>query len=338
MKYKDAFNLAKQNNIDGERTRILMKYILKDEFNKYSVDTELKKEQENFLKNSIEELKNGKPIQYITHEQYFYGNKFYVDENVLIPQPDTEIIVEETLKQIKNLKKQNVKILDLCTGTGAIAISILNYFDKNISDNSSKLNVSDFNKYTDDFTLEANVSNFNKHIDDFTLESNAKLFNKNKSKTYSKLKEIKENNLLPNKKNIEMYASDISKNALKVAYKNEENILKKHVIKFVQSDMFENIKEKFDIIVSNPPYIKSDVIKTLQKDVQNEPHIALDGGKDGLKFYKIISDNYKKYLEKDGIILLEIGFDQRNDVQTLFKGSTCIKDFAGNDRVIIYKE
>lgn len=296
MKYKDAFNLAKQNNINAERTRILMKYILKDEFNKYSVDTELKKEQENFLKNSIEELKNGKPIQYITHEQYFYGNKFYVDENVLIPQSDTEIIVEETLKQIKNLKKQNVKILDLCTGSGAIAISILNYFDKNIGDNSSKLNVSDFNKQIDDFTLE------------------------------------------PNKKNIEMYASDISKNALKVAYKNEENILKKHVIKFVQSDMFDNIKEKFDIIVSNPPYIKSDVIKTLQKDVQNEPHIALDGGKDGLKFYKIISDNYKKYLEKDGIILLEIGFDQRNDVQTLFKGSTCIKDFAGNDRVIIYKE
>ena len=296
MKYKDAFNLAKQNNIDAERTRILMKYILKDEFNKYSVDTELKKEQENFLKNSIEELKIGKPIQYITHEQYFYGNKFYVDENVLIPQPDTEIIVEETLKQIKNLKKQNVKILDLCTGSGAIAISILNYFDKYIGDNSSKLNVSDFNKKIDDFTLEAN------------------------------------------KKNIEMYASDISKNALKVAYKNEENILKKHVIKFVQSNMFDNIKEKFDIIVSNPPYIKSDVIKTLQKDVQNEPHIALDGGKDGLKFYKIISDNYKKYLEKDGIILLEIGFDQRNDVQTLFKGSTCIKDFAGNDRVIIYKE
>lgn len=322
MKYKDAFNLAKQNNIDVERTRILMKYILKDEFNKYSVDTELKKEQENFLKNSIEELKNGKPIQYITHEQYFYGNKFYVDENVLIPQPDTEIIVEETLKQINNLKKQNVKILDLCTGSGAIAISILNYFDKYIGDNSSKLNVSDFNK----------------HVDDFTLESNVKLLNKNKSKTYSKLKEIKENNLLPNKKNIEMYASDISKNALKVAYKNEENILKKHMIKFVQSDMFDNIKEKFDIIVSNPPYIKSDVIKTLQKDVQNEPHIALDGGKDGLKFYKIISDNYKKYLEKDGIILLEIGFDQRNDVQTLFEGSTCIKDFAGNDRVIIYKE
>ena len=271
MKYKDAFNLAKQNNIDVERTRILMKYILKDEFNKYSVDTELKKEQENFLKNSIEELKNGKPIQYITHEQYFYGNKFYVDENVLIPQPDTEIIVEETLKQIKNLKKQNVKILDLCTGSGAIAISILNYFDKYIGDNSSKLNVSDFNK----------------HVDDFTLESNVKLLNKNKSKTYSKLKEIKENNLLPNKKNIEMYASDISKNALKVAYKNEENILKKHMIKFVQSDMFDNIKEKFDIIVSNPPYIKSDVIKTLQKDVHNEPHIALDGGKDGLKCYKI---------------------------------------------------
>ena len=99
--------------------------------------------------------------------------------------------------------------------------------------------------------------------------------------------------------------------------------------------MFENISGKFDIIVSNPPYIKTNVIKTLEDDVQCEPIIALDGGEDGLKYYKIISTEYKDYLNKNGTILLEIGYDQKEEVQKLFKNSKCIKDFSGNDRVII---
>lgn len=271
MNLKEAYEYAKQNKIETNQTRILLKYILKDKFNLYLAETLLSIEEETYFKNYINQLKGGKPIQYITHEQYFYGEKFYVDANVLIPQPDTEIIVNEAIKQIQNIKKKNVKILDLCTGSGAIAISIL------------------------------------------------KCENEQRKKQH----------------NVQMYASDISKEAINIAYKNEENILKEHTIKFIQSDMFENIDKKFDIIVSNPPYIRKDVIKTLPIDVQKEPHIALDGGNDGLKYYRIIEKNYKEYLNDKGIILLEIGYDQKEEVQELFKNSICIKDFAGNDRVIM---
>ena len=101
--------------------------------------------------------------------------------------------------------------------------------------------------------------------------------------------------------------------------------------------MFENIQGEFDMIVSNPPYIREDVIHTLSKDVQNEPHIALSGGQDGLKFYKIIRDNIDKYLKKDGYLLMEIGYDQKQELLQLFEDSQCVQDLSGNDRVIIWK-
>lgn len=265
MDIENALKYSKENNIGVDKTIILLKYVLNKNFNNWTPKTKLNKQEEKDFIKSINELKEGRPIQYITHKQYFYNNEFYVDENVLIPQPDTEILVNEIIKVIENMKKDNIKVLDLCTGSGAIAISILSNIDKNIK----------------------------------------------------------------------MYASDISKEALIVAYKNEENILKTHSINFIQSDMFENISGKFDIIVSNPPYIKTNVIKTLEDDVQCEPIIALDGGEDGLKYYKIISTEYKDYLNKNGTILLEIGYDQKEEVQKLFKNSKCIKDFSGNDRVII---
>ena len=102
--------------------------------------------------------------------------------------------------------------------------------------------------------------------------------------------------------------------------------------------MFENIHEKFDIIVSNPPYIKSEEIEKLSKEVQNEPKLALDGGKDGLKFYKIISREIKNYLKENGTLLMEIGYDEANEVMKLFENSTCIKDYANNDRVIVWNK
>lgn len=254
---------------------------------------------EEIYKTYLKKIEEGYPLQYITKSQEFIGLKFEVNEDVLIPQPDTECLVEEAIKQINilsekrlskyskvqlekaeesyinnNLNTDKIKVLDLCTGSGAIAISIAKYAQ-----------------------------------------------------------------------NVKVYASDISDKAIEIAKKNYENIINnkdknsnQNKLTFIQSDMFENINEKFDVIVSNPPYIKSNVIQTLSKDVQNEPHIALDGGEDGLKFYRIIRENISRYLKEDGIILLEIGYDQREELLELFEGGECIKDLAGNDRVILWKK
>lgn len=218
----------------------------------------------NKYKEDIQKLANSIPIQYIINKQEFMGLEFYVDKNVLIPQPDTEILVEEAIK-ICNTYSGDIKVLDLCTGSGAIGISIGKYV-----------------------------------------------------------------------KNAKVYATDISDEAINIAKKNakQNNV---NNIEFIISDMFDNIKEtNFDIIVSNPPYIETDVIPLLSEEVKKEPIIALDGGKDGLKFYKIILSEYKKYLESEGYLLLEIGYDQAKSVGKLINSNyNIIKDLAGNDRVVI---
>ena len=270
MTIKEALLHAKQF-MDNIEAKILLKYILQKEESYIiaNVNTQLTKTQENKLINCINKIKGGYPLQYITNQQYFMGLSFYVDENVLIPQPDTEILVETAIKNItkSGIKNKfildNIKVLDLCTGSGAIAISIKKYIP------------------------EAQV-----------------------------------------------FASDISKNALKIAQKNANNNNVK--ISFIESDMFEKISDTFDIIVSNPPYIRTDEISKLSKQVQNEPKLALDGGKDGLDFYKIIAKEAPKHLNKNGVILMEIGYDQGQAVTNLFQDSKCIKDYAGNDRVVVW--
>lgn len=232
---------------------------------------------------SLNKLINGMPIQYIINKQEFMGINFYVDNNVLIPQPDTEILVENVLKICKNMQKQDnknkedisnaIEILDLCTGSGAIAISL----DKTLS--------------KDNITVK-------------------------------------------------IIASDISKEALQVAQKNNE--LNNTNVKFILSDLFKDIKNRdFDIIVSNPPYIKSKTIKELSKQVKNEPIIALDGGKDGLNFYRVILSEAYKYIKNKGYLCLEIGYDQKEDVLNIisehqeYQDTKVIKDLSGNDRCII---
>lgn len=274
MKIKEAIVNATKL-IEYWNAKILMEYVLKVNAN-YIIahgNENLSKEVEDEYFNYVNDMKKGEPLQYITNNQEFMGENFYVNENVLIPQPDTEVLVENTVKLVqgafKNLNK--IKILDLCTGSGAIAISI---------------------------------------------------------KRYLKLLNI----------DSDIYASDISKEALSVAKKNTENILENQKeIQFIQSDMFNDIKDKFDIIVSNPPYIESDTITKLPKDVQNEPTIALDGGKDGLKFYRIISQNINKFLNNKGYLLLEIGFNQGEEVRKMFNKSILLKDYSGNDRVIVWR-
>lgn len=256
---------------------LLMEYVLNEDKTYLIVNCD-KVIDDNRIKmfnQSLEKIEKGYPIQYITHKQEFMGLRFYVDENVLIPQPDTEILVEEAIKVIKkkSTANQDFRMLDLCTGSGAIAISIADY-----------------------------------------------IINKMKEPI----------------RDINIVASDISKDALEVANKNYENIIKDSIsIDFIESDIFENIEGKFDIIISNPPYIRSEEIKTLSKDVQNEPHLALNGGEDGLKFYKVIKENMDKFLKENGTILLEIGYDQKEDLLGIFGKANCIKDLSGNDRVII---
>lgn len=267
--------LLEENNIEDSiiKAKRLIQYVLKKTASQiiFDMDDSVKKCEETQYLEYINQIIKGKPLQYITHEQEFMGFKFYVDENVLIPQPDTETLVERAIELIKDVQPdtENIDVLDMCTGSGAIAVSI------------------------------------------------AKLC-----------------------KNIKICALDISDDALEIAkknaFENEANV------EFFKSDMFENISKnsKFDLIVSNPPYIKETVISTLSKDVQNEPHIALSGGTDGLDFYRIIANNAYKYLKYQGKVLVEIGYDQAESVEELFEQThqydkiICIKDLSGNDRVI----
>lgn len=267
-------NTLKEFNIDDAhiKANILLQYILKQTKQQLIINSknEVKHSDAKLYKENIQKLINGTPLQYITNKQQFMGLDFYVDENVLIPQPDTEILVEEAIKIIKQNNLTNV--LDLCTGSGAIAISIANYC-----------------------------------------------------------------------LNTQVTATDISAKALNVAKKNsKQNNIN---IEFAESNLFERLqKNKFDVIVSNPPYIETEVIKTLSKEVKNEPLIALDGGQDGLKFYKAILQQANNYLNKNGYLLLEIGYNQGQAVLSLEHKNLKlitkqpIKDLSGNDRVIIFQK
>lgn len=207
------------------------------------------------------------PLSYLTGRRGFMGLDFYVNENVLIPEQDTEILVEEVLKFSKGKK-----ILDLCTGSGCIAISLLS------------------------------------------------------------LGEVGS-----------IVASDISNEALLVAEKNlnlvSENERKK--IKLIQGDLFERIEGRFDIIVSNPPYIESKMIDGLQPEVSvYEPRLALDGSEDGLLFYRRIAKEAKDYFGENGILFLEIGSSQAEAVKKIlqeerFHNIRVLKDLAHLDRVVV---
>ena len=267
-----SIKMLKENNIEeaSSKAKILLAFYLdvQKEYliihNKETVDIKVEKA---FLE-AAQRLINNVPLQYITNKQEFMGMNFYVDENVLIPRADTEILVEEVIS-ICN-KKDKVKILDLCTGSGVIAISVAKYIKKG-----------------------------------------------------------------------EVTAIDISGNALEVATKNAK--LNNTKINFKKLDLLKNIEleDKFDIIVSNPPYIETNTIQQLSKDVQKEPIIALDGGKDGLIFYKRIVDTAYKYLNKDGNLCFEIGYNQKDAVRNLIKENKHYeniyskKDLGGNDRIVI---
>lgn len=264
---------------DGNlKVKILLSNLLnvKKEYLVINQTEDVSKEIESDFFTKLELLKKNYPIQYIIKKQSFYGYDFFVNENVLIPQPDTEILVDEVVNYLKELKgisfNKKIKVLDLCTGSGIIGICIK-----------------------------------------------------------KALEEI-----------VEVFASDISDKALEVANINAKKL--DVSISFIKSDVFENFSEdflnEFDVIVSNPPYIRTEVIDTLSEEVKNEPFIALDGKEDGLYFYNKIINEGRKYLRENGKIFFEIGYDQKEDVMNLFKEYKykevySKKDFSDNDRIVV---
>lgn len=222
----------------------------------------INKNQYNKYINLIEERSNHIPLQHIIGYTEFMGLKIKVNDHVLIPRQDTEVLVEEVLKV-----SHNKDVLDLCTGSGCIIISL------------------------------------------------KKLGNINKS-----------------------LGSDISKDALVLARENAK--LNDVDVTFIESDLFNNIEGKFDIIVSNPPYIPSEDIEELSIEVRDyEPIGALDGKSDGLYFYRKIVEEVRSYIKPDGILFFEIGYNQADDLINILmsKGINdieVIKDLAGHDRVI----
>lgn len=250
--------------------RLLLEFVCKTSYNDLLLygDGVVEEEKVSSYKMFIQKRKERVPLQQITGEQYFCGYPFFVNENVLTPRADTEILVEEALKKLKS----GDSILDMCTGSGCILLS-----------------------------------------------------------------------LLLMKEGCRGVGVDLSEKALQVAEKNRRQLLpEKTDCVFLQSNLFETLpEEKFSLVVSNPPYIKTADIEELMPEVKDhEPRMALDGETDGLFFYRRIAKEAKRYLTKDGYILFEIGFDQREQVcGILTENGYCEvaarKDYAGLDRVVM---
>lgn len=228
-------------------------------------------EQQNIIEHIILQRTERKPIQYILKKAWFYGHEFYVQQGVLIPRPETEILVDSVVQLIKN--KNKIKIADIGCGSGCIALSIAKIFPA-----------------------------------------------------------------------IQIYAVDINQIAINTAKKNAKhlNISKKQIC-FLQGDKFEPLKDKgkFDILVSNPPYIPSNDIKTLETEIEKyEPITAFNGGEDGLDFYRYFAKESQNFLKINGYLCVEIGANQKTAIQNIFeqnnlKIEAVIKDLNNINRVMI---
>ena len=240
---------------------------------KYSMSREIKEEDKNKIREMLMlRAKNRKPLQYILGEWEFYGLPFKVRENVLIPRPDTEILVEQCIQLMREIEEPN--ILDIGSGSGAISIAIAN--------------------------------------------------------------ELKSSSVT---------GVDINEDAIKLA--NENKVLNKvENVNFMKSDLFEKLDEdfKYDLIVSNPPYITKDEYETLMPEVKNfEPKNALTDLGDGLYFYREISKKAEAYLKDTGYLAFEIGYKQAKDVSKILEDNnfailSVVKDYGGNDRVVLAKK
>lgn len=271
MNYTEAFLMGMQKLKEAEigeaqlDARLLLEEVCGTDHNTLLChgDREMSEAEEEQYRRALEQRAVHVPLQHLLGYQDFMGLRFQVNEHVLIPRQDTEILVEEAMRYLHD----GMRILDLCTGSGCILLSLLHYSN-----------------------------------------------------------------------DCEGVGVDISQEALRVAAQNAELLDIK--ADFLKSDLYEKVTGKFDLLVSNPPYIERKVIPTLMEEVREyDPYIALDGGEDGLDFYRRIIGGAQDYLKRGGQILMEIGSGQAKAVSELlreagFKEIDVCRDFAGLDRVV----
>jgi len=251
-------------------TEILLSSILKKNRDYLILNSLAKIDQNkiNLFNKLVERRKKGEPIAYILKKKDFWKSTFYVDKNVLIPRPDTEILIEEVLRKYEKNKK--ISILDIGTGSGCMIISILK-----------------------------------------------------------------------ERKNFNGFAIDVSKNAINVAKYNAKIHQLENRINFYKSSVDNFFKGKYDLIISNPPYINKYALKYLEKDVVGfEPNLALEGGVDGFTVLRQVIKGSSRLLKKGGCLMMEIGFDQRMAVKELLKKekyfvNKIIRDYGNNDRCAV---
>ena len=262
--------LLRRQDKEESLAKFLLMYMLDETAEQFSnkLSEELSVEQENRYFDLINKnINEDTPLSHLVGFDYFYDRKFKVTKDVLSPRIETEELIYKVLEYIKKSKKDSFRILDLCTGSGIIAITL----KKEIVE-----------KYT------------------------------------------------------EIVASDISEKALSIAIENANN--NNANITFIKSDLFDNISGKFDLIISNPPYISYKDKITIKDSVLNyDPHLALFAEEDGIYFYRKIIENANQYLENDGTIFLEIGYDQKEKILELGKSNnfitTVYKDINDRDRI-----
>ncbi|WP_019230472.1 peptide chain release factor N(5)-glutamine methyltransferase [Sedimentibacter sp. B4] len=274
---KDGIEIIKQRDYNNPYldVQLILCHLLKKD--RVYVHLNRKEEVDDEIKNKFLEMvykrNQGYPLQYMTNVQEFMGLEFFVQEGILVPRPDTEILVEKIINLVKNsdFKDRTLKILDIGTGSGAIAVSLAYYV-----------------------------------------------------------------------KNSFVTAVDVSETAISTTEINIEKHNLKN-IRTVKADIFEDVfsDEKFDIVVSNPPYIRREIIRDLPVEVSEyEPKLALDGGEDGLLYYRRIAEVFYKIHGEKAVLCVEIGHDQKQDVERIFENLNIFKiietdkDLGGNDRVV----
>ena len=262
--------LLRRQGKEESLARFLLMYILDESPQLFSnsLSEQISKENEEKYFSLIEKhIKEDVPLSHLVGFEYFYDRKFKVTKDVLSPRMETEELIYRVVEYVKSTKKNNLKILDLCTGSGIIAI-----------------------------TLKKELSQFS----------------------------------------IDVVASDISEEAIKVAKENAQS--HDATTKFIQSDIFNNIADKFDIIVSNPPYIDRKDEVTMQDNVlKYDPHLALFAEEEGMYFYRKIIEQANDYLNENGVIFFEIGYDQKDKIIKLADlngySAEVYKDINGRDRM-----